>query len=818
MKSFILAVLGLGPAQVVQVGDPPTFSRDIAPIVFENCISCHRSGGSAPFSLETYEDVSRRALQITDVTEARKMPPWLPKDGYGDFAGSRRLTVEEIRQIREWSHETRPGDASEMPSPPAFAEGWQLGKPDLIVSMPRTYTLPPAGHDVYRNFVLPIPIDSPRYVRALEFRPGGPNIVHHARILVDRTGGSRELDARDGEPGYDGMIVDKAEFPDGLFLGWAPGKVPLDSDEALVWRLLPGTDLVVQSHMMTSDKPRTVNISVGLFFTDEAPKRRAAVLQLGSKTIDIAAGVRAHAVEDSYVLPADVDVIGIYPHAHYICREMQVTARLPDGPDGPAVKWLLWIPEWDFYWQDEYRFETPVSLPRGTKITMRFIYDNSSRNPRNPFDPPQRIRFGPLSTDEMGDVLLMVVPREPETLAALQEDFLEKEIRQDIAGYEKMLEENPDDAQVLNALGFAYSNMGRTDDAIAKWQKAVRIRPDYAEAYYNLGGALAGQREYRAGAKALQNAIEANPSYAEAYNNLGVVLQSEGRLGKAIDQYQKAIEIRPDYAFAQHNLGNAFLAEGKLEKAIEHLSAAIHFEPDYAEAHYSLGSALGRQGRLDEEIAHYRRAIEAKPDYAQALHNLGVVLLLAGRPQEAVTPLRDAVRVRPDYGLAYANLARALAALDEVELDESDLMFRKAISLRPEDASAHRDLGAVSTRAGRLDAALTHYHIAVRMAPDDIGSLAGLAWVLAVHPQETTRDAEAAVRLAERASRLAREPDTATLDALAAAYASAGRFDRAVRTAEKALAAARNTGDAERMQGVTERLELYRNDTPYRAP
>jgi len=494
-----------------------------------------------------------------------------------------------------------------------------------------------------------------------------------------------------------------------------------------------------------------------------------------------------------------------------------VKARLPDGNAVRDV-WLLWIPEWDFYWQDEYRFETPVSLPRGTKITMRFIYDNSSRNPRNPFDPPQRIRFGPMSTDEMGDVLLMVVPREPETLALLQEDFLEKELRQDIAGYEKMLAENPNDAQVLNALGFAYSNMGRTDDAIAEWQKAVRIRPDYAEAHYNLGGALAGQRDYRAGAKALQNAIDANPSYAEAYNNLGVVLQSEGRLGKAIDQYQKAIKIRPDYAFAQHNLGNAFLAEGKLEQAIEHLSAAIRIEPSYAEAHYSLGSALGRQGQLEEEIAHYRRAIEAKPDYARALHNLGVVLLLADRPEEAVIPLRDAVRVRPDYGLAYANLARALAALDEVDLDESDRMFRKAISLRPEDASAHRDLGAVSTRAGRLDAALTHYHIAVSMAPDDTGSLAGLAWVLAVHPQETKRDAKTAVRLAERASRLAREPDAATLDALAAAYASAGRFELAVRAAEKALAAGRDTGDAERMLGVAKRLELYRNHTPYRAP
>ena len=187
--------------------------------------------------------------------------------------------------------------------------------------------------------------------------------------------------------------------------------------------------------------------------------------------------------------------IGIYPHAHYICHEMQVKARLPDGsdgPDGPDVneQWLLWIPEWDFYWQAEYRFETPVSLPRGATITMRFIYDNSSANPRNPFDPPQRIRFGPMSTDEMGDVLLMVVPREPEALTALQEDFLRNELRQDIAGYEKMLEENPDDVRAVeyNLRACVNGNTG-SDEAIRRAQRRFfsttaspgRLRPDLSK-------------------------------------------------------------------------------------------------------------------------------------------------------------------------------------------------------------------------------------------------------------------------------------------------------------------------------------------------
>lgn len=811
MNPLALVALGL----LAQPEDArPNFSRDIAPIVFEHCVSCHRSGGSAPFSLETYDEARARAHQIAEVTASRKMPPWLPKEGHGDLAGARRLPEHTIALLRSWSMDPRAGDLSEMPAPPELVDGWQLGEPDLVVSMPQEYTLAPVGHDVYRNFVLPISIDAPRHVRAIEFRPGGANIVHHARILVDRTGGSRELDEQDDEPGYDGMIVDRAEFPDGLFLGWAPGKVPVESSDVLVWTVEPGTDLVVQAHMMPSERPRPVRVSVGLFFTDEPPSRRAAVLQLGSKTIDIPPGANAYPVDDSYVLPADVDVIGIYPHAHYICREMRVSAHLPDGSE----RSLLWIPEWDFFWQDEYRYRKPVPLPKGTRITMRFVYDNSSDNRSNPFDPPERIRFGPMSTDEMGDVLLMVIPREPEMLEPLRDDLARNELRRDVAGYEKMIADDPSDAAPRNALGFAYSQLGRTENAIAAWRDAVEIDPSFAEAFYNLGGALAGARSYDDAAEAYRQAIRANPTYAEAHNNLGVVLQSDGQLKTAIDEYRKAIELRPSYAYAHHNLGNALLADGKVEPAIEQWRRAIEIEPDYAEAHYSLGNALGRLGRIDEEMSHYRLAIEAKPDYAQALHNLGAVLLLSGRPDEAISLLRRAVEARPDYGLAYANLGRALAGANDANVEDAIEMFRTALSLRPEDSMVHRDLGQALSRTGELDTAITHYHVALSLAPSDPDALAGLAWLLAVHPDEGRRDPERAIQLAERASRLVREPSAKLLDSMAAAYASAERFDGAVRVCENALAAAHAEGDRERAAAIEARLSLYRSGTPFRLP
>lgn len=742
------------------------------------------------------------------------MPPWLPEPGYGAFAGERRLTDGELSVLEGWVEAGAPeGEARDLPAAPATSRGWQLGEPDLVVEMDRPYTLAPGGEDVYRNFVIPIHVEAPTFVSALELHPGNPKIVHHARILVDRRGDSRRLDARDPEPGYDGMLADAAEFPDGLFLGWSPGKMPLEGEEPFVWRLEPGTDLVLQFHMLPTDKPEAIRASVGLHFTNEPPRKRAAVLQLGTRAIDIPAGEGAYTIEDSYTFPAAVQVLGIYPHAHYLCREMQAFATLPDG----TKTWLLWIKAWDFYKQDEYRYQTPVSLPEGTRVTMRYVYDNSTSNPRNPFDPPHRILWGPRSTDEMGDLLLMVVPRAQEDLSTLQEDFRRNELRQEVAGYEKMLETGDGDgdheAGIRHELAFAYIETGRVDQAIDEWQRVVRLRPGFAEAYYNLGSALANRGRRREAIAALESAIDAKADYAEAHNNLGVLLQSEGKLKAAVKSYERAIEIRPDYAFARHNLGSAHLARGEIEEAIVQLEEAVRLDPGYAQAHYTLGSALGREGRVEEELAHYRKALEVKPDYPEALNNLGGVLADRGRPQEAIAPLREALRLREDYVLAHRNLANALAQLGD--LDEAAREYREVLVSRPGDGSVHLGLATVLRKAGRLSESLSHFRLAVRLLPDDPVALAGLAWVEAVHPSAELRDAESAVRHAKRACEL--KQDAATLDTLAAAYASAGSFDSAVRTAERAEAAAVESNLPGLAGEIRKRLELYRREEPYRS-
>ena len=198
---------------------PVTFARDVAPIVFERCAVCHHPNGSAPFSLLTYATARPHATQIAAVTRTRVMPPWKSEPGYGDFIGHRPLTDGEIRVLQRWLEDgAAEGDPADLPTPPQWTDGWQLGIPDLVVALTQPYMLAAEGTDVSRVFVLPIPIERMRYVRGIEFRPGNAKVVHHANIRIDRTPASRVLDEQDPAPGYDGLLSHSAVYPDGHFL------------------------------------------------------------------------------------------------------------------------------------------------------------------------------------------------------------------------------------------------------------------------------------------------------------------------------------------------------------------------------------------------------------------------------------------------------------------------------------------------------------------------------------------------------------------------------------------------------------------------
>lgn len=402
-----------------------TFARDIAPILYRDCASCHRPGGAAPFSVSSYQDAARRAALIASVTASRYMPPWKPQAGYGNFKGERRLTGSDIAVLREWADGGAPqGDPAHLPPPPRFPEGWQLGQPDLIAKLPQPFSVAADGPDVYQCFVIPLGVRQDSYVKALEFQPGNRQLVHHALFFADPSGAARRRDAADPGMGYR-CFGTPGFLPARGLGGWTPGAGPIEFPEGASAVLPKGSDLVLQLHLRRTGKPEMEQSSLGLYFTDTPPQKRIVDIPLGSNRIDIPPGERAYKVTDQFTLPVDVEAVGIIPHAHYICKDMKGWAVLPGG----TKKWLIWIADWDFNWQEQYRYQTPVSLPAETRLEMEFTYDNSDENPRNPNHPPKRVLWGPDLTDEMAGLHLQVIPVRMSELPTLTQALWGKMMR-----------------------------------------------------------------------------------------------------------------------------------------------------------------------------------------------------------------------------------------------------------------------------------------------------------------------------------------------------------------------------------------------------
>ena len=397
-----------------------TFTRDIAPILYKHCAGCHHPGEAAPFSLLTYQDAARRAALIAKVTSSRYMPPWKPVPGYGHFRGERRLGDAEVATIRAWAESGAPqGDPASLPPPPKFSAGWQLGPPDLTAEIREPFTVPADGPDRYECFVIPLKTAERRYVRAAEFRPGNAQAVHHALMFLDPMHTAQRRGARYpcfGTPGF---------LPSGGLGGWSPGAAAIAMPPGTATTLHPNSDLILQIHFHPTGKPEQVRSSVGLYFSDRAPTRHLLDIPLVSRRIDIAPGATAYKASDYFTLPVDVDAVGIIPHAHYLCKDMKGWATLPGG----RKQWLLWIRDWDFNWQEQYRYAAPVRLPAGTRLEMEFTYDNSEANPRNPNHPPKRVVWGPDSTDEMAGLHLQAIPVRNADLEELSQALWGKLVR-----------------------------------------------------------------------------------------------------------------------------------------------------------------------------------------------------------------------------------------------------------------------------------------------------------------------------------------------------------------------------------------------------
>ena len=497
----------------------PTYAHDVARVLNAHCVQCHHPSGPGPFSLLTYEDARRRARQIARVTARRYMPPWLPDPGHVRIVGENRLSAADIAMLDRWSAAGAPeGDPRDVPVAPSFAAQWQLGTPDLILSVKEPFVLKAEGTDVFWNLVLPAAVPDTRWVRAMEILPGNRRVVHHANVLLDRSGMGRARDAEFPGPGFPGMDIEIASNrfePDSHFLFWKPGTPALVEPPDMAWRLEPDTDLILNLHLQPSGKEETIGPSIGLYFSDRPATRVPMLLQLEHDgALDIPPGNAAFSVTDRLTLPVPVTVLGVYPHAHYLGTRFEGSVQLPDG----TVRPLVTISRWDLNWQGVYQFADPLPLPKGAVLTMRWVYDNTTGNVRNPNSPPVRVRAGNRATDEMAHFWVQVLTTRPEDRLVLQEALMRGR-----------LQKYPGDFVALANLGSALQTEGRLNDAISFLRQAVAARPDHAP----------------------------------ARNNLATALRSAGRVDEAIAEFEETLRRQPSYLDAEYNLGTTLLAAGR---------------------------------------------------------------------------------------------------------------------------------------------------------------------------------------------------------------------------------------------------------------
>jgi tetratricopeptide (TPR) repeat protein len=626
---------------------PLTFAHDVAPILYAKCSGCHSPDQSAPFNLLTYDDVRSRARQIVDVTQRGFMPPWLPEKGHGEFIGARTLTSLEQQTLTQWVEQGAPsGDMTSVPPIPEVVDSWVASPPDLVVETP-SYTLSSQEQDVFRNFVLPVSIDGPRWVQSIEIRPYNPRVTHHARLGVDSTNESTRRDAEDDEPGYPGMAW--GQDPDGQLVIWAPGMAATPVTRGVAWRMHRQTTLVLHTHMQPSGKPEVVKFRVGIRFAKEPPEQYPAVLRVGSCDIDIPAGAHRHAVEDVYTLPIDVDVHSIFPHAHSLCREMTVVAERPDG----SRESLISINNFDENWHDSYRYRTPVRLPRSTRLRSKFFYDNSDDNVRNRNRPARRVVYGSNANDEMADVYLQVTAVHADQRNVLMEDYKRYQLQAQVVGYRRSLELDPNDPWSQEGLATALIFSGEGDKAIPLLEQRLKNGPQAVFPVVSLGMAILATRDAVKAEEHFRKATEIDGEYSLAWSGLATALVVQKKLELAEQAFRRSVELTPSGSDARLALADLLIQRGALDEAKDLCSAARDDSPDMANINLKLAEISAKQKRYDESLKYCQEARRLAPYthppkvllavfyFGNGEHKRGQELLQEARNESPEHPMPD---------------------------------------------------------------------------------------------------------------------------------------------------------------------------------
>jgi len=567
LSSAAIAALGSHVWLADATEKAPTFADDIAPIIYRNCSICHQTNGSGPFNLITYEEIKKRARQISEVTEDRFMPPWKPKSEYGPpLQGDRRLSEAEIDILNDWYESGTPtGNLEDTPEPPSNPEGWTLGEPDMVLSFEGPFELRPDGEDIFRNFVIPIPTEKRVYVRALEFRPQTALAIHHAGIMTDTTGRGRSQDTEDKEMGFPSMDLGDFGNPDGHIIGWTPGQIPYETYPGTAWKIEPGTDLILQLHMLPSGKKELISPKIALYFSDDEPVRATTVVQLRELEIDIEPGEHEYRIHESITLPSPTSILRIFPHAHYLGKDIQVYADLPNG----QRRGLLQIPDWDFNWQSDYTFVEPVDLPAGTQLMMDFSYDNSEENIRNPSSPPQRVKWGWQSTDEMGGIVVQLLLKNPNDKVIIQE----AQARYDLTKFGRQ-------PYLLHSLAAALKDQGRPSEATETYRELLAKEPSNGTAHREFASLLIEQKNWTEAGKHLIHYLDLYPQNQSARIALAGIHSRLNENYLAIRALKLGLEWfsnDQEYLLA---LGNAYLNIGDNTAALAQFETATQLPPN----------------------------------------------------------------------------------------------------------------------------------------------------------------------------------------------------------------------------------------------
>ena len=405
LAAALLTVMATHTAQPMAAASP-TFTKDVAPILFKHCVSCHRPGDIAPMSLLTYEEARPWAKSIREQVASGQMPPWHAEAAHGVFSNDRRLSEQEKAALLGWVNAGAPkGDPKDLPPAPKFTESWEIGTPDVVISMPKPYAVPGEGTIDYQYFQAPTNFTEDKWVQAIEVRPGARRVVHHILVFCREPDGSMPQPAAFKQVVPQMPAAARAQAPatdtrrqmqGSLIATTAPGTNAMIFKPGTALRIKAGSVLRFQMHYTTNGVAASDTSSVGIIFAKQPPQIEIRTSAFVNPLFRIPPGANNEAVESAIEFNEDVQIFALFPHTHLRGKSWEYRLVYPDG----RKEVVLSVPKYDFNWQTYYIYTKPLSVPKGARLEATAHYDNSVANPWNP-DPKVTVRWGEQTWEEM---------------------------------------------------------------------------------------------------------------------------------------------------------------------------------------------------------------------------------------------------------------------------------------------------------------------------------------------------------------------------------------------------------------------------------